>query len=424
MRKELDYDSNKSNDERISRTQMIILGSGIFIATFDLAAISIAMLVLKSIWNLSPLTVTLIGAAALIGAIFGGFLGGLLADKFGRKGILFLDFLGYFIASSLSAISPNAYWLILFRLIVGFVIGADFAVSFALMAEIRPAKTRGRDMALVMMTANFGMVLAYGIGGFFLGINNSGWRYVLASGAILSLPILLMRTRIRESESWKEKRHHTIGNILKYLRQNHTGDVAFSSVSWFSYQVGDQGLSIFLPILLSSLLFIGPSDASYSSLIVKSVTIPAAIITVLLIERIGRRSLQVWGFLGRTVSLFLLAFMLIMLPDTFLYAKVLFLFTAFFFGAMGPDKTIVIAPSEKFDSSVRGTGEGISESSGRFGGLMGILGYGLLTPFLGDGGGIMFFAIFALIGLITTLIFMTRDRNDYRNQIKSDSRTL
>jgi putative MFS transporter len=424
MRKELDYDSNKSNDERISRTQMIILGSGIFIATFDLAAISIAMLVLKSIWNLSPLTVTLIGAAALIGAIFGGFLGGLLADKFGRKGILFLDFLGYFIASSLSAISPNAYWLILFRLIVGFVIGADFAVSFPLMAEIRPAKTRGRDMALVMMTANFGMVLAYGIGGFFLGINNSGWRYVLASGAILSLPILLMRTRIRESESWKEKRHHTIGNILKYLRQNHTGDVAFSSVSWFSYQVGDQGLSIFLPILLSSLLFIGPSDASYSSLIVKSVTIPAAIITVLLIERIGRRSLQVWGFLGRTVSLFLLAFMLIMLPDTFLYAKVLFLFTAFFFGAMGPDKTIVIAPSEKFDSSVRGTGEGISESSGRFGGLMGILGYGLLTPFLGDGGGIMFFAIFALIGLITTLIFMTRDRNDYRNQIKSDSRTL
>lgn len=424
MRKELDYDSNKSNDERISRTQMIILGSGIFIATFDLAAISIAMLVLKSIWNLSPLTVTLIGAAALIGAIFGGFLGGLLADKFGRKGILFLDFLGYFIASSLSAISPNAYWLILFRLIVGFVIGADFAVSFPLMAEIRPAKTRGRDMALVMMTANFGMVLAYGIGGFFLGINNSGWRYVLASGAILSLPILLMRTRIRESESWKEKRHHTIGNILKYLRQNHTGDVAFSSVSWFSYQVGDQGLSIFLPILLSSLLFIGPSDASYSSLIVKSVTIPAAIITVLLIERIGRRSLQVWGFLGRTVSLFLLAFMLIMLPDTFLYAKVLFLFTAFFFGAMGPDKTIVIAPSEKFDSSVRGTGEGISESSGRFGGLMGILGYGLLTPFLGDGGGIMFFAIFALIGLITTLLFMTRDRNDYRNQIKSDSRTL
>ena len=424
MRKELDYDSNKSNDERISRTQMIILGSGIFIATFDLAAISIAMLVLKSIWNLSPLTVTLIGAAALIGAIFGGFLGGLLADKFGRKGILFLDFLGYFIASSLSAISPNAYWLILFRLIVGFVIGADFAVSFPLMAEIRPAKTRGRDMALVMMTANFGMVLAYGIGGFFLGINNSGWRYVLASGAILSLPILLMRTRIRESESWKEKRHHTIGNIFKYLRQNHTGDVAFSSVSWFSYQVGDQGLSIFLPILLSSLLFIGPSAASYSSLIVKSVTIPAAIITVLLIERIGRRSLQVWGFLGRTVSLFLLAFMLIMLPDTFLYAKVLFLFTAFFFGAMGPDKTIVIAPSEKFDSSVRGTGEGISESSGRFGGLIGILGYGLLTPFLGDGGGIMFFAIFALIGLITTLLFMTRDRNDYRNQIKSDSRTL
>ncbi|WP_172399417.1 MFS transporter [Cuniculiplasma divulgatum] len=424
MSEELNYQAANGINNRDSRTQMIILGSGIFIATFDLAAISIAMLVLKGIWHLSPITVTLIGAAALIGAIFGGFLGGLLADKFGRKGILFLDFVGYFFASSLSAISPNAYWLIFFRLIVGFVIGADFAVSFPLMAEIRPRKTRGRDMAMVMMTANFGMVLAYGIGGFFLGINNNGWRYVLVSGAVLSIPILIIRSRIKESESWKEKRHHTIGNIFRYLRQNHTGDVIFSSVAWFSYQVGDQGLSIFLPILLSSLLFIGPSDASYSSLIIKSVTIPAAIITVLLIERIGRRSLQLWGFLGRTLSLFFLAFMLIMLPDTFLYAKVLFLFTAFFFGAMGPDKTIVIAPSEKFDSSVRGTGEGISEASGRFGGLIGILGYGLLTPFLGDGGGIMFFAIFAMIGLIATLVFMTKDRNEYRNSKKSDRRTL
>ena len=280
---------------------MIILCSGLFIATFDLAAISIAMLVLKSILGLSALTVTLIGAAALFGAIFGGFSGGILADKFGRKGILFLEFVGYFFASSLSAISPNVYWLIFFRLIVGFVIGIDFAVYFPLMAEIRPKETRGRDMALVMMTANFGMVLAYGVGGFFLGMNSDGWRYVLAIGGLLSLPILFLRTKLSESKSWEEKRHHTIGNILKYLKENHPRDVVFSSVSWFSYQVGDQGLSIFLPILLSSLLFIGPSEASYSSLIVKSVTIPAAVLTVILIERIGRRSLQIWGFFRQNV---------------------------------------------------------------------------------------------------------------------------
>ena len=85
---------------------------------------------------------------------------------------------------------------------------------------------------------------------------------------------------------------------------------------------------------------------------------------------------------------------------------------------MGPDKTVVIAPSERFDSSVRGTGQGISEASGRFGGLIGILGYGLLTPFFGDGGGIMFFAIFAMIGLVATMFFMTKDRNEYSNAKK------
>ena len=75
MSEELNYQAENGINNRGSRTQMIILGSGIFIATFDLAAISIAMLVLKGIWHLSPITVTLIGAAALIGAIFGGFLG-------------------------------------------------------------------------------------------------------------------------------------------------------------------------------------------------------------------------------------------------------------------------------------------------------------------------------------------------------------
>ena len=55
------------------------------------------MLVLKSIWGLSALTVTLIGAAALFGAIFGGFSGGILAVKFAGKEFSFSILLGIFL---------------------------------------------------------------------------------------------------------------------------------------------------------------------------------------------------------------------------------------------------------------------------------------------------------------------------------------
>ena len=63
----------------------------------------------------------------------------------------------------------------------------------------------------------YGMVLAYGIGGFFLGINNNGWRYVLVSGAVLSIPILIIRSRIKESESWKELLMYPIWCLLESL---------------------------------------------------------------------------------------------------------------------------------------------------------------------------------------------------------------
>ena len=76
-----------------------LAGSGIFIATYDLAAISVALLVLGKAWKLNGFELSLLGSAALFGAITGSAVAGIFADRFGRRALLVGDFIAYVAAS-------------------------------------------------------------------------------------------------------------------------------------------------------------------------------------------------------------------------------------------------------------------------------------------------------------------------------------
>ncbi len=388
-----------------------ITGSGIFIATYDLAAISVALLVLDKAWNLSGTEIAILGSSAIIGAIIGSVSAGVFADRFGRRILLLSDFAAYVFASLGSAMSPNYAWLVVFRFIVGMGIGADFAVIFPYLAETRPAESRGKSMASVMMAANFGMVLAYGLGALFISGNPAGWRYVLAAGGFMAVPVLLLRSRIPESILWKKKREKTILGILKSLNRRTQRDVVVTSFTWLSYQVGDQGLSLFLPLILVTSLGIGDVTASYGSLLVKAITIPAAVLTIFLIDRVGRRPLQVYGFLGRAIPLIIMSLLLALYGAGNSAILVALLLLAYFFGALGPDKTVVISPAEQFSTEHRGTGQGISESIGRIGGLIGVAGYSFLSAMYGAWAGILLFGIFAILGLVLSTLFMKETKS-------------
>ncbi len=383
--------------------ETILAGSGIFIATYDLAAISVALLVLGRAWDLNGFELSILGSSALFGAIAGSAAAGIFADRFGRRALLVGDFIAYVAASVGSAFSTDFAWLFAFRFVVGIGIGADFAVVFPYISEIKSAGTRGRNMATVMMAANFGMIIAYGLGGIFLGSGAQGWRIVLLAGGLMAVPVIFMRSRISESASWKRSRLPHMRDILSGFHREDIKKIAVSSAAWFSYQVSDQGLSVFLPLLLLTTLGTDNSISSYGSLLVKSVTIPAAIVTVVLIDRIGRKPLQISGFLGRAVPLIALAAIMVYTGGKYGFLEIGLLLAAYFFGAMGPDKTIVISPAEQFGTEIRATGQGIAESIGRTGGLAGVIGYGILSAIYGPWAGIMYFGIFAVAGFLVSL---------------------
>ncbi len=395
-----------THGKRYGRHSTAISGSGILIASYDLAAISIALLVLTKQWNLNGAQTALLGSSALVGAIIGGVTAGILADRFGRRLILIIDFITYIGASLGSAVSPDFAWLVVFRLIVGLGIGADFAVIFPYLAETRPANSRGRSMAIVMLAANFGMVIAYGLGGVFLLLGPIGWRYVLAAGGFIAIPMLILRSQIPESGTWVEKRRKSLRTIFAGFDRSDRKKVTITSLAWLSYQVSDQGLSLFLPIILLTTLDLGNYQSAFGSLLVKAVTIPAAVLTVYFIERVGRKKLQTVGFLGRALPLIGISVLLLMFGNAYTWIEIVLLLMAYFFGAMGPDKTIVISPSEQFSTEKRGMGQGISESFGRIGGLIGVSGYAFLSVVYGPWAGLLLFGGFALFGYIITRLYM------------------
>lgn len=376
------------------------MGAGVFVATYDLGALGSALVGLRSQWHLSTSAASLLGVLTLAGMLVAAASAGAAADRFGRRHLLTVDFVVFVFAELLSAAAPGFGVECVARFFVGAAMGAEYAVAFPYLAELLPRHRAPRSMAWIMWAANFGMLVAYGLGALLVPAFADGWRVLLGLGALGAIPLVALRSQIPESEPWRQAEHHSLRSALaRAWRPGARRGLLSSAGSWFSYQAGDQGLSLFLPLLLVGVL--GTKGAGLGASVgVKAVTIPAALVTVALIGRLGTTRLQLLGFVGRSLGLLGAAVALALgAPSTVVVAA---LVVAFFFGAAGPDKTTVIHPSLGDDTSTRATGQGLSEAAGRAGGLVGIAAWGLLVPLGGDAAGLGFFAALAVLGGLFT----------------------
>jgi len=394
------------------RSQAVIAGAGILVGSYDLAAIAVALDPLRTQWHLSSFVVTTLGSITLVGMLLGSLGTGILADRFGRRRLILADFLLFLLTTLAAAAAPNFPVLASARFLTGIAVGMDFAVVFPFVAELAPAHRRGPAMAWIMWAANFGTLAAYALGALLLHIDPiGGWRPTLAVGALLALPVLLLRGRLLESPAWDVAR---LPNLVQIARstaaQAREGELLAMSVATFLYQVSDQGLGLVLPLLLATVLSASAASGAASATAVKAVTIPAATLTVFLIQRLGRRRLQVVGFALRALAFTALGMLLIVYGQIPAWVVGLLLACGYFFGAAGPDKTTVIVPAEAFPSSVRSTSQGLSQASGRLGGIVGVTVYAALAGVGGAGAGLVFFGATSLAGALVSVIGVSESR--------------
>src|SRR5690606_33447766 len=164
----------------------VLTGSGVGWAldAMDVGLISFIIAVLAQQWSLTPTETGWIASVGFIGMAVGASLGGLLADRLGRRQVFAITLLVYGIATGASALVGGVAMLLVLRFFVGLGLGAELPVASTYVSEFAPAAIRGRLIVILEAFWAVGWTASALIGYFVIPASGDGWRWAFALGAI------------------------------------------------------------------------------------------------------------------------------------------------------------------------------------------------------------------------------------------------
>lgn len=157
------------------------------------------------------LTVTATLAMRPLGAL----LFGLLSDRYGRRVPLMLNVLYFSIMEVLCGFSPNYTFFLVTRALFGIGMGGEWGVGASLVMEAAPVRWRGVLSGILQAGYSIGYLLAAVAARFLLPA--FGWRAMFWAGAVPALLALYIRTKVPESEAWKQHRATSTGEVLRVV---------------------------------------------------------------------------------------------------------------------------------------------------------------------------------------------------------------
>jgi len=184
--------------------------------------------------DMTAAEVGLLGTVYLFGQIAGALIFGRLSDKLGRKKLFILTLAIYLIASGIAGLSPNMWFLLVFRFFAGMGIGGEYAAINSAIDELIPSKYRGRVDIAINGTYWGGAALGSAANLFLLNPDifdeNVGWRIGFFIGPVLGLAIIYLRRHIPESPRWlmthgrEQEAESTVDDIEKRVHDQ-GGDI-------------------------------------------------------------------------------------------------------------------------------------------------------------------------------------------------------
>jgi len=182
-------------------------GMGFFTDAYDLFNITAILIIFGAnslpgfIIAHNPFITGALASSSIASAVIGQLVFGFLGDRVGRKRVYGVEALLMMFGAILSAMSPNIYYLIAFRSIMGIGIGGDYPMSATIMSEYSNTKDRGKLIALVFANQGLGSLaaLAVGIGSVIAFPPGIAWRIVALVGAIPAATVIYLRRKTPET---------------------------------------------------------------------------------------------------------------------------------------------------------------------------------------------------------------------------------
>lgn len=182
----------------------LLTGSGLGWAldAMDVGLISFIIAALTQQWGLTKPEAGWVASIGFVGMAIGATLGGLLADRLGRRQVFALTLLVYGVATGASALVTGLTMLLVLRFLVGVGLGAELPVASTYVSEFAPARIRGRLIVILEAFWALGWTVAALIGFLVIPASDDGWRWAFALGAIPAAYALFVRWRMPESPRW------------------------------------------------------------------------------------------------------------------------------------------------------------------------------------------------------------------------------
>ena len=448
------------DDAKINRFQlkiMFVSGMGFFTDAYDLFVIGIVVALLKTEWNLSTGQVSWLNSATLLASAVGAIVFGRIADILGRKRIYGYEVLILAIGALASAFAPNYTFLLICRIILGIGIGGDYPVSATIMSEYSGKQTRGRMVGLVFAMQGAGLIVGPLVASILLGSgisNDYTWRILLALGAIPGLAVFYLRRQIHETprfaaaggaheeaaaaigaatgsapaprsavESKARNPQSVLGGFMILARSRRMllwliGTAGCWALLDFCYY----GNTISTPEILK--LLNPHASLLHNTLVQLGIfvvfAVPGYIVAILLLDKTGRRSIQILGF-----GMMALTFLLIgIIPSvtTVAFQFVLLYGISYFFTEFGPNTTTFIYPAEIFPVEVRTTGHGISAGAGKMGAFAGAFLFpDMLASSLGVRGAEIVAGVVAAAGMVLTIALLPEPKGKTLEELSADA---
>ena len=398
----------------------LLVGSGVGWAldAMDVGLISFVMVALGSQWGLSATQQSWIGSIGFVGMAIGASVGGLLADRIGRRQVFALTLLGYGLATGASALAGSVAVLIALRFFVGLGLGAELPVASTLVSEFSPRAIRGRMVVALESFWALGWLFAALIGYLVVPASPDGWRWALAVGVVPTLYAAAVRFGLPESVRFLEKvgRHTEAEEAVRRFERS-AGIAAPTSAGgpgsapptpvsarssaglwqptyrvrttalwtvWFMINFAYYGAFIWLPNLIFAQGYPMVTSFEYT-LIITAAQLPGYALAAYLIERWGRRPTLATFLVGSAGAAILFGHA----EGTTALLGTGMLLSFFNLGAWGA--LYAITP-EIYPTSIRGTGAGAAAAFGRIASILAPLS----VPVLNGWGGIGL--VFAVLG--------------------------
>ncbi len=412
---------------------LITTGMGVFTDGYDLSSIGIVLpLVLVSfgIRSLTGIESSLLAGSALIGAVVGALIFGILSNG-GRKRFYGLDVTIMAVAAVLQIFAANPLELILIRTVLGIGVGADYVLSPMIMGEHANSRDRGKIIAL-----GFGLLWGFGAtvaAVVYLGLHGVVsdsilWRIVLAAGSIPAVAVIYLRRKMPETARYlgrikgdrdgaAEVIHEISGrsvdpstivrdsNGLRYYLRKQWKVFLSASVLWFLFDMVAYSGILFGPSLIAGSL--GLNSGDFQLLMEGLFVVPGGLIALSLIDKRGRKPLQIAGFIGMAVALVSFGMYKHLAGVLAVPAIALVLYgSQNLFQQAGPGSVsasgmlgIELAPTK-----IRGTIQALTVASGRMGATVSTFIFPYLFGVYGESFAVYFLGSIALVASIVTLV--------------------